>query len=109
MLVHQNRAFSVPAFRSNKCTDPTGAGDTFAGGFMGYLASVNHTSDPELRRAMVYGSVMGSFTGKIRVDRLRTLKRAENPCPGAPFLQNDPVHAIGRVPDAGFSIDPVGN
>jgi len=45
---------------------------------MGYLASVNHTSDPELRRAMVYGSVMGSFTvEKFGLDRLRTLKRAE--------------------------------
>jgi hypothetical protein len=45
---------------------------------MGYLASVNRTNDAALRRAMVYGSVMGSFTvEKFGLDRLRTLKRAE--------------------------------
>jgi sugar/nucleoside kinase (ribokinase family) len=78
MLVHQNRAFSVPAFPLEEVHDPTGAGDTFAGGFMGYLASVRSRSDAELRRAMVYGSVMGSFTvEKFGLDRLRALKRAE--------------------------------
>src|SRR5712672_2607046 len=78
MLVHQNRTFSVPAFPLEKVHDPTGAGDAFAGGFMGYLASVKRADDAELRRAMVYGSVMGSFTvEKFGLDRLRTLKRAE--------------------------------
>jgi sugar/nucleoside kinase (ribokinase family) len=78
MLVHQNRAFSVPAFPLEQVHDPTGAGDTFAGGFMGYLASVGGTSDAALRRAMVYGSVMGSFTvEKFGLDRLRALKRSE--------------------------------
>ncbi len=78
MLVHQNRAFSVPAFPLEEVHDPTGAGDTFAGGFMGYLASVGGTSDTALRRAMVYGSVMSSFTvEKFGLDRLRTLKRSE--------------------------------
>jgi sugar/nucleoside kinase (ribokinase family) len=78
MLVHQNRAFNVPAFPLEEVHDPTGAGDTFAGGFMGYLASVRSTSDAQLRRAMVYGSVMGSFTvEKFGLDRLRALRRAE--------------------------------
>src|SRR6266404_8247119 len=78
MLVHQNRTFSVPAFPLEKVHDPTGAGDAFAGGFMGYLASAKRADDAELRRAMVYGSVMGSFTvEKFGLDRLRTLKRAE--------------------------------
>jgi sugar/nucleoside kinase (ribokinase family) len=78
MLVHQNRVFSVPAFPLEQVHDPTGAGDTFAGGFMGYLASVGRMGDAELRRAMVYGSVMGSFTvEKFGLDRLRTLKRPE--------------------------------
>jgi sugar/nucleoside kinase (ribokinase family) len=78
MLVHQNRVFSVPAFPLEKVHDPTGAGDTFAGGFMGYLASVRRLGDAELRRAMVYGSVMGSFTvEKFGLDRLRELKRSE--------------------------------
>jgi sugar/nucleoside kinase (ribokinase family) len=78
MLVHQNRTFSVPAFPLEQVHDPTGAGDTFAGGFMGYLASVKRVDDAELRRAMVFGSVMGSFTvEKFGLDRLRTLKRPE--------------------------------
>ena len=78
MLVHQNRTFSVPAYPLEQVHDPTGAGDTFAGGFMGYLASVRKLNDAELRRAMVYGSVMGSFTvEKFGLDRLRTLKRPE--------------------------------
>jgi sugar/nucleoside kinase (ribokinase family) len=78
MLVHQNRTFNVPAFPLEKVHDPTGAGDTFAGGFMGYLASVPRAGDAELRRAMVYGSVMGSFTvEKFGLDRLKTLKRSE--------------------------------
>ena len=78
MLLHRNRAFQVPAFPLKQVHDPTGAGDTFAGGFMGYLASVPGLGDAELRRAMVYGSVMGSFAvEKFGLDRLRTLKRAE--------------------------------
>ncbi|MGH7782655.1 MAG: sugar kinase, partial [Candidatus Binatia bacterium] len=52
----------------------TGAGDTFAGGFMGYLASQGDISDDTLRRACVYGSVMASFNvenfGTLRVDAL---------------------------------------
>jgi len=78
MLVYGNQVFSVPAFPLEQVHDPTGAGDTFAGGFMGYLASVGRTGPQELRRAMVYGSVMGSFTvEKFGLDRLRALKRAE--------------------------------
>jgi sugar/nucleoside kinase (ribokinase family) len=54
--------------------DPTGAGDTFAGGFMGYLAAQNDINDDTMRRAMIYGSVMASFNvemfGTERVDRL---------------------------------------
>jgi sugar/nucleoside kinase (ribokinase family) len=58
--------------------DPTGAGDSFAGGFMGYLAAAGDKSDASLRRGMVYGSVLGSFTvEKFGLDRLRTLKRSE--------------------------------
>jgi len=78
MLVHQNRAFSVPAFPLEEVHDPTGAGDSFAGGFMGYLATSPKADDAALRRAMVYGSVMGSFTvEKFGLDRLRALKRSE--------------------------------
>jgi sugar/nucleoside kinase (ribokinase family) len=78
MLVHQNRTFSVPAFPLEVVHDPTGAGDSFAGGFMGYLATAKKVDDAALRRAMVYGSVMGSFAvEKFGLDRLRALKKSE--------------------------------
>jgi sugar/nucleoside kinase (ribokinase family) len=78
MLVDERGVFCVPAFPLEEPHDPTGAGDSFAGGFMGYLAATGNKSDQSLRRAMVYGSVMGSFTvEKFGLDRLRTLKRGE--------------------------------
>jgi sugar/nucleoside kinase (ribokinase family) len=78
MMVDKKGVFCVPAFPLEEPHDPTGAGDSFAGGFMGYLASAGKTSDMVLRRAMVYGSVLGSFAvEKFGLDRLRTLKRSE--------------------------------
>lgn len=66
--------FVVPAYPLESVFDPTGAGDTFAGGFMGYLASHDEINDDVLRRACVYGSVMASFNvekfGTERVDGL---------------------------------------
>ncbi|MEP6787563.1 MAG: PfkB family carbohydrate kinase [Acidobacteriota bacterium] len=66
--------FVVPAYPLESVFDPTGAGDTFAGGFMGYLASHSEITDEVLRRAMIYGSVMASFNvekfGTERVDAL---------------------------------------
>jgi sugar/nucleoside kinase (ribokinase family) len=53
--------FFVPGFPLESVFDPTGAGDAFAGGFMGYIARSGSLSPEDLRRAMVYGSVMGSF------------------------------------------------
>jgi sugar/nucleoside kinase (ribokinase family) len=78
MMVDARGVFCVPAFPLEEPHDPTGAGDSFAGGFMGYLASVANKTDSSLRRAMVYGSVMGSFTvEKFGLERLRTLTRRE--------------------------------
>jgi sugar/nucleoside kinase (ribokinase family) len=78
LMVHNRFLFAVPAFPLEEVHDPTGAGDSFAGGFMGYLASVGHLDDRTLRRAMVYGSVVGSFAvERFGVDRLRTLTRKE--------------------------------
>jgi len=78
MMVDKQGVFCVPAFPLEEPHDPTGAGDSFAGGFMGYLASVGSKSDASLRRAMVYGSVMGSFTvEEFGLDRLMTLKSKE--------------------------------
>jgi sugar/nucleoside kinase (ribokinase family) len=70
--------FSVPAFPLEEVQDPTGAGDSFAGGFMGYLAGAGKVNERTLRNAMVYGSVLGSFAvEKFGVQRLTTLKRGE--------------------------------
>ena len=78
MMVDQRGVFCVPAFPLEEPHDPTGAGDSFAGGFMGYLAGGKDRSDASLRRAMVYGSVLGSFAvEKFGLDRLRHLKRSE--------------------------------
>jgi sugar/nucleoside kinase (ribokinase family) len=66
--------FATPAYPLESVFDPTGAGDTFAGGFMGYIAAHKEVNDDILRRACVYGSVMASFNvekfGTERVDAL---------------------------------------
>jgi sugar/nucleoside kinase (ribokinase family) len=61
LLIERNRTFYVPAFPLEEVFDPTGAGDAFAGGFVGYLARTGDASSDNLRRAMVYGATMGSF------------------------------------------------
>ncbi len=78
LLMRPDAMFAVPAFPLEQVCDPTGAGDSFAGGFIGYLASVNRINETTLRRAMVYGSVLGSFVvERFGLERLRTLTRAE--------------------------------
>lgn len=66
--------FAIPAYPLESVFDPTGAGDTFAGGLMGYIASQDKADDATLRRAMIFGSVMASFNveefGTERVARL---------------------------------------
>jgi sugar/nucleoside kinase (ribokinase family) len=70
--------FTVPAYLLDEVHDPTGAGDTFAGGFMGHLARTGDLSDSNLRRAAVYGSVMGSFAvEEFGLDRLLRLTPEE--------------------------------
>ncbi|MDX2179459.1 MAG: PfkB family carbohydrate kinase [Bryobacteraceae bacterium] len=83
MLFRDDHYFVAPAYPLDSLFDPTGAGDCFAGGFFGYLAGIGF--DPkkdfdrrELNRAVVYGSVMGSFCcERFGVDRFRTLTREE--------------------------------
>jgi len=66
--------FAAPAYPLESVFDPTGAGDTFAGGFMGYLANTGNLSDEGIRQAIVYGSVMASFTVEdFSLNRLKTL------------------------------------
>jgi sugar/nucleoside kinase (ribokinase family) len=78
LMVHNKFLFSVPAFPLEEVYDPTGAGDSFAGGFMGYLASTGSLSEHNLRRAMVYGSVLGSYAvERFGVERLLKVKRSE--------------------------------
>ena len=78
MMVDKRGVFCVPAFPLEEPHDPTGAGDSFAGGFMGYLAGNGDRSDAALRRAMVFGSVLGSFAvEQFGLERLRHLKRSE--------------------------------
>jgi len=67
----ESSIFFAPAYPLESVFDPTGAGDSFAGGFMGYLARSGDLSEANLRRAVVYGSAMGSFAvEKFSVDRL---------------------------------------
>jgi len=73
-----NSIFFAPAFPLENVFDPTGAGDSFAGGFIGYLAATNDLSEANMRRAMIYGSVMGSFAvEQFSIERLMTVSRAE--------------------------------
>jgi sugar/nucleoside kinase (ribokinase family) len=61
LLVDADTTFKVPAYPLQEVFDPTGAGDAFAGGFMAHVAKSGDLSFDNLRRAMVYGSAMGSF------------------------------------------------
>ncbi len=84
ILFHHGCHFFAPGYLLEDVFDPTGAGDSFAGGFIGYLAgrgvqpSRGNLDMDELRRAVIYGSVMGSFCcEKFGVNRFRTLTREE--------------------------------
>ncbi|MGH9897975.1 MAG: PfkB family carbohydrate kinase, partial [Pyrinomonadaceae bacterium] len=77
-LFTENNYFAMPAYPIESVFDPTGAGDTFAGGFMGYLASQKTIDDSAMRRAMIFGSVMASFNvEEFGVDRIRRLTHDE--------------------------------
>jgi sugar/nucleoside kinase (ribokinase family) len=77
-MVTKDVIFAAPAYPLETVFDPTGAGDTFAGGFLGYLASRSEIHDRELRRAIIFGSVLASFTvEKFSLDRLREISIAD--------------------------------
>lgn len=61
VMVSDGAHFSAPSYPLEEVTDPTGAGDSFAGGFIGYIASTGDTSEANLRKATVYGSALASF------------------------------------------------
>jgi sugar/nucleoside kinase (ribokinase family) len=78
LFSEEAKAFRAPALPLEEVVDPTGAGDSFAGGFFGYLASQPEQSPAAYRRAMFYGSVMGSFAcERFGTERLQKLTREE--------------------------------
>lgn len=74
LLLGRDFVFAAPAFPCEKVVDPTGAGDSFGGGFLGYLDKVRSFDQASLRKAAVYGSVMASFTiESFGLDSLQSL------------------------------------
>jgi sugar/nucleoside kinase (ribokinase family) len=78
VMFGEDGSFAAPAYPLEEVFDPTGAGDTFAGGFLGYLAGAGALSDAVLRRGVVMGSALASLCVEaFSLDRLLTLTRAE--------------------------------
>ena len=78
LMFNDKQVFGAPAFPLDDVRDPTGAGDTFAGGFLGYLAATGNRSPEAMRQAIIFGSVMASFTVEaFSLDRLRILDYKE--------------------------------
>jgi sugar/nucleoside kinase (ribokinase family) len=78
LLFKKDSIFWAPAFPLETVRDPTGAGDSFAGGFMGYLSRRKAVTETRLRRALVYGSIMASFNVEdFSLNRLRRTKRED--------------------------------
>jgi sugar/nucleoside kinase (ribokinase family) len=78
LFSNENQLFFCPALPLEEVFDPTGAGDSFAGGFMGYLARTNDTSWENMKRAVVYGSCIASFSvEKFGTQRLKEVTRHE--------------------------------
>lgn len=78
LMFSEGSIFSIPAYPLETVCDPTGAGDSFAGGFLGYLARTQEQNDKSLRRAVIFGSVMASFCVEdFSLNRLRSLSYPE--------------------------------
>lgn len=78
LLFHENQVFFAPALPLEDVFDPTGAGDTFAGGFLGYIAKSGDISFDNMKRAIIYGSAMASFCcEKFGTERLKELTMDE--------------------------------
>ena len=76
LFTQQKEIFAIPAFPLEEVVDPTGAGDTFAGGFVGYLASQEQVDFESVQRAMVYGNILASFAVEgFSVEKLAPLNR----------------------------------
>jgi len=78
LMFNGSSVFAAPAFPLEEIFDPTGAGDTFAGGFMGYLANTGNLSEEGVRQAVIFGSVMASYNVEaFSLDRLKSLTYRE--------------------------------
>jgi len=78
LLFHGENVFFAPALPLEEVFDPTGAGDTFAGGFIGYLAKSDDLSFDNMKRAVMYGSVLASCTvEKFGIEKIKELDEAE--------------------------------
>jgi sugar/nucleoside kinase (ribokinase family) len=78
LMFNEKQVFGAPAFPLEDVRDPTGAGDTFAGGFLGYLTATGNRSLEAFKQAIIFGSVMASFTVEaFSLDRLRILDYKE--------------------------------
>ena len=78
LLFHNENIFFAPALPLEDVFDPTGAGDTFAGGFIGYLAGTGDLSFENMKRAVVYGSVLASCTvEKFGIEKIKNLEKNE--------------------------------
>ena len=78
LLFRRDNLFWAPAYPLERVKDPTGAGDSFAGGFMGYLSRRKGVTEARLRKALVYGSIMASFSVEaFSLKRLQQIKRED--------------------------------
>lgn len=78
LMFKDRKIFIAPAFPLESVYDPTGAGDCFAGGFMGYLANTMNFKEANIRKAIIFGSVMASFNVEaFSLDRIRSLDYSE--------------------------------
>jgi sugar/nucleoside kinase (ribokinase family) len=96
VVFHRDFTFAVPAYPLVSVVDPTGAGDSFAGGFLGYLSSVDDTGNDAIRRAAVVGSVMASFAVEsYGMDRLRSLSASDIDARFNAFVELTRFHPLG--------------
>ena len=78
LMFSNDSVFAAPAYPLEEVFDPTGAGDTFAGGFIGYLANTGDLSEEGIRQALVFGSVMASFNVEdFSLERMKRLEYRE--------------------------------
>ncbi len=97
LMFHGDSVFAAPAFPLEHVVDPTGAGDCFAGGFMGYLAATGDLGPDAFRRAAIAGSVMGSFAVEsFSTDRIGSLTRQEVNARFQAFAQLSQFRPLGE-------------